>query len=165
MRYEPDWIDGRLVPPRVIQTDAAISGTYSGTVHVEAGRLTQLGTLRGTLVVHSRAQVVIHGTHAGSVVVHEGAVVTVLGVLNGETRVERGALVTVEPAVVSQADSPTKAASWCAASTVDLSRATENFCSKTPAGSKSPNLSTGFRCTSGAVANRRVWIRPAGPTR
>lgn len=95
--YEPDWIDGRAFPPRVIKTDAVISGTHIGSVGVEAGRLSLLGTLRGTLVVHRRAEVVIHGTQAGSVDVHEGAIFTVLGALIGESRVGRGGLVIVEP--------------------------------------------------------------------
>ncbi len=97
MIYEPDWIDGRPVPPRIVKADAVISGTHTGTVHIDAGRLTLRGTLRGTLVVHPGAEVVIHATQAGSVDVQEAASVIVLGALDCETRVERGASVIVEP--------------------------------------------------------------------
>lgn len=95
--YHPDTIDGRRVPPTVITTDAEISDTHTGTVHVEGGRLTLWGTLRGTLVVHRGSEAVIHGTQAGTVYVKQGALVSVLGALNGETYVEQGASVIVEP--------------------------------------------------------------------
>jgi hypothetical protein len=95
-KYEPDWINGRRVPPFVVAEDQVLAGTHSGTVHVESGHLELRGTLRGTLVLHPGARATVHGTQAGTVHVGRGATMVVHGALNGETQLERGASLVVE---------------------------------------------------------------------
>lgn len=95
-KYEYDHINGRLVPPLVINSDHVLEGTHRGTVHVESGTLQLKGTLQGTLHVQEGAAVVITGTQQGTVAIAAAAAVTVFGAIQGTTTLERGATLIIE---------------------------------------------------------------------
>lgn len=95
-RYEDDWVDGRSVPPLVVDTDHVLTGIHQGTVHVEAGHFTLAGVLQGTLYIHTGVVASIDGTQQGEVTVEGGSRVEVAGAIEGGTRVQPGAAVIVE---------------------------------------------------------------------
>ena len=94
--YGFDVIGGDHVPQTVISTDHEIGGTHQGTVHVERGRLTLSGVLKGTLNVHRGASALIQGTQQGTVRIESGAEIIVTGTINGTASVARGARLIVE---------------------------------------------------------------------
>ena len=79
--YEHDNINGKLVPPLVISDDHILTGTHSGTVHVETGTLRIQGTLQGTLDVQSHSNAIIMGRQQGTVIIARNATVIVVGEL------------------------------------------------------------------------------------
>jgi cytoskeletal protein CcmA (bactofilin family) len=95
--YPNDFIDGREVPPLVINSDHVLAGTHDGTVHVEAGHFQLRGRLQGTLHLYPGSTATIVGTQAGTVAVESGVSVTVIGAIEGTTSVERGGELVVEP--------------------------------------------------------------------
>jgi hypothetical protein len=95
-KYEPDYIEGRPVPPLVIASDHVIDGVHQGTVHLEAGTFELRGRLLGTLVVHPHARAVISGIQRGTISLGEGAHVAVQGAIEGTASVGRGAILVIE---------------------------------------------------------------------
>ncbi|MCM0625052.1 hypothetical protein M5J14_11060 [Lysinibacillus sp. OL1_EC] len=94
--YSDDIIDGRAVPPLVIRENYTLTGTHRGTVHVETEEFILLGSLRGTLVVHSGSTVLIQGKQRGTVFIESGAIVKVSGEVNGTTSIEKNSTLIIE---------------------------------------------------------------------
>lgn len=95
--YSNDIIDGRELPPLVITGDQVLAGVHIGTVHVQAGALNLVGTIRGTLILHPRTRAVISGTQAGTISIGAGSTVIVTGAIEGTTHVEPHSTVVIEP--------------------------------------------------------------------
>lgn len=90
-QYNYDQIDGKAVPPLVIESDFVLVGLHIGTVYVEYGTLQLNGVLQGTLDVLPGTKVVINGEQQGTVSISPGAVVIVNGKINGTVSIESGA--------------------------------------------------------------------------
>ncbi|CAB1248288.1 conserved protein of unknown function [Ruminococcaceae bacterium BL-4] len=95
MEYSYDIIDGREVPPLVVNEDTILN-EHQGSVYVKHGTLTLKGTLQGSLSVIDGAKAIINGEQQGSVSVCVNAIVVVNGVLSGSTHVSSGGTVIVE---------------------------------------------------------------------
>lgn len=91
-----DLINGREVPPLVIDKDHVLTGVHEGSVYVAAGNFTLAGTIRGSLAIQQGVTVTLAGKQQGSVSVASGAKVTIRGVIEGSTSVAREAIVIVE---------------------------------------------------------------------
>lgn len=94
--YEMDYIDGKKVPPMIINEDYVLVGEHSGTIHVEAGTLVIQGMNIGTLDVQMGAKVEVLGEQSGSTFIASGAEAIVRGIMNGSTTISSGSIITVE---------------------------------------------------------------------
>lgn len=95
-RLVNDIIDGREVPPTVINTDSIISGVHQGTVIVESGCLTLNGVIQGTLSISPGASADIFGSQQGTVLVSTNSRVTIHGAIQGSCTIEPNGIVVVE---------------------------------------------------------------------
>lgn len=94
--YGFDIIDGKSTPPLIITSDYVLTGVHQGTVYVEAGILTVIGILQGTLVVQYGTKVKINGKQQGTVYVYPEASVIVSGAIEGTVTLENGASLLIE---------------------------------------------------------------------
>lgn len=94
--YEMDYIDGRKVPPMVINEDYVLVGEHSGTIHVEEGTLVIQGKNSGTLDVQAGTKVEVLGEQSGSTYIAAGAEVVVRGIMSGSTTISSGSSIIVE---------------------------------------------------------------------
>ena len=94
--YEMDYIDGKKVPPMIIDEDYVLVGEHSGTIHVEAGTLVIQGMNSGTLDVQMGAKVEVLGEQSGSTFIASGAEVVVRGIMSGSATVSSGSSIIVE---------------------------------------------------------------------
>ncbi|MEK4671551.1 hypothetical protein [Niallia sp. FSL R7-0271] len=95
--YPYDIINGEEVPPLVINENYTLTGKHSGTVQVESGEFQLLGSLSGSLHVHSGATAYIKGKQSGSVSVDSGGKIIVIGNLSGSMMISNNSVLIVEP--------------------------------------------------------------------
>jgi len=96
MKYNDDCIDERLVSPLVVKEDYMLMGEHNGTIHVESGKFTLLGTLKGTLDIQECVIAEIIGKQMGTVSVDAGGCVTVQGAIEGTASLARGSKLVIE---------------------------------------------------------------------
>ncbi len=94
--YEYDIINGRRVPQTVINGNHTIADIHQGTIHVEAGKLSLTGTLKGTLSIKSGAEAHIAGRQQGTVSLQRDTRAVVTGEIEGTTVVANGATLIIE---------------------------------------------------------------------
>ncbi len=94
--YNFDFIDGKHVPPLIIEDNYKLTGTHQGSVYVESGELILIGKVQGSLSVNKEATVIIIGKQMGSVSINTGATVKVIGSIQGSTSVDRGGNLIIE---------------------------------------------------------------------
>lgn len=94
--YKLDFVDGKQVPPLIIEEDYKLLGTHRGSVYVESGEMTLFGEIQGTLNVNNGATVVIIGEQMGSVNISTGATVKVIGSIQGSTSVDMDGTLIIE---------------------------------------------------------------------
>jgi len=80
----------------IVRDDHVLSGTHSGTVHVEAGQFTLTGVLVGTLDLQGGVRAQIGGRQLGTVNIASGAEAVVRGQVRGTVNVETGGSVRIE---------------------------------------------------------------------
>ncbi len=84
------------LPPFILSEDYVLAGLYHGSVRVESGTCTILGTLQGKLVVLGGATVYINGLYQGNLYVSAGAKVVTTGVIQGIAKIDPGATLIIE---------------------------------------------------------------------
>ena len=94
--YEMNYIDGKRMPPMIINEDYVLVGEHCGTIHVEAGTLVIQGKNSGTLDVQMGAKVEVLGEQSGSTHIATGAEAIVRGIMSGSTTISDGSTIIVE---------------------------------------------------------------------
>lgn len=89
-------MDEENLPTLIIRNDYVLAGLYHGSVQVEAGICTIIGTLQGQLTIFSGATVHINGLLQGNMHVYATAKVIVMGSVQGNTRIDSGSTLTIE---------------------------------------------------------------------
>ena len=94
--YEMNYIDGKRVPPMIINEDYVLVGEHCGTIHVEAGTLVIRGKNSGTLDIQMGAKVEVLGEQSGSTHIAAGAEAIVRGIISGSTTISDGSTIIVK---------------------------------------------------------------------
>jgi hypothetical protein len=84
------------LPPLIIRDDHVLTGLHQGSIQVEAGTCTILGTLQGRLTVFAGAVVHINGTQQGNMFVSTHARVIVTGEIQGTAKIDLDGTLIIE---------------------------------------------------------------------
>lgn len=91
-----DIINGRGVPPTIVNADYVQTGTHQGSFLVRAGVFLLRGVVQGSLAIERDSNATILGKLQGSVSLEPGATVIVQGAIEGSASVCAGAQLIIE---------------------------------------------------------------------